>query len=180
MMKLLRGFGAALFAVLSLSMIASVPARAEVIEVYGTTATNSKFFVGGDATYRGMYVTFPPGYTPPAAGVSGASTFWNDTTTALTGSATYTGTGRDAGYAAAAPGNRAYFNAFVLADQTGTFYLDCSNDNTTFYVCATAAIVASTPLTLTTPVMTRYHRARVVNGSTGQGSLRVNTSYTGG
>lgn len=103
--------------------------------------------------------------------------FQNDTTTALTGSATFTGTARDVGVAAGTVTPYAYFSAFFLADQTGTASIEASNDNSTWYTAATASIIASTPLILQVPVMTRYHRAKVVNGSTAQTLLKVNDNY---
>jgi len=102
------------------------------------------------------------------------------TTTPLGGSATYTGTARDTGVSAGTPQPYAYFNGFFFADQTGTAYIDCSNDNSTWTVCATASLPASTPLILTVPVMFRYHRTRLVNGSSAEGTLVVNSSYTAG
>lgn len=112
----------------------------------------------------------------PVSGALTRDAYWNETTTPLTGSATFTGTGRNAG-----DGTKsafAYFNAFALADQVGTLRIDCSNDNTTFYTCASAALTANTPAILQVPVMTRYHRAVVVNGATTETVLKVNSSYT--
>jgi hypothetical protein len=111
-----------------------------------------------------------------------ASIFWNGATgagSALTGSATFTGASRDSGYAAATYHQFGYFNAFYLTDQAGTARIDCSNDNSVWYTCATSAIVAATPLILQVPVMTRYERAVVVNGSSAETYLYVNTSFTG-
>lgn len=129
------------------------------------------------------YVTNANGTTVPVQATFEQSTiFWNGATgsgSALAGSATFTGASRDVGVAAATLTNQAYFNAFFYADQAGTAYVDCSNDNSTWYVCATNALTASTPLILTVPVMTRYHRARLVNGSSAETYLWVNTSYTG-
>jgi hypothetical protein len=111
-----------------------------------------------------------------------ASIFWNGATgagSALTGSATFTGASRDSGYAAATYHQFGYFNAFYLTDQAGTARIDCSNDNSVWYTCATSAIVAATPLILQVPVMTRYERAVVVNGTSAETYLYVNTSFTG-
>jgi hypothetical protein len=104
--------------------------------------------------------------------------FQNETTTNLGISATFTGTARDAGVAANASYWATYFNAFFLANQAGTAYIEGSNDNTTWYTIATAAIAVSVPLTLQVPVMTRYHRVKVVNGAVAQTSFFVNSSYT--
>jgi hypothetical protein len=97
----------------------------------------------------------------------------------LGASATYTGAARDVGVATSTGHPYAYFNAYYLTDQVGTARIDCSNDNTTWYTCATSALVAATPLIMTVPVMTRYHRAVVVNGATAETYLWVNSSYTG-
>lgn len=106
--------------------------------------------------------------------------FFAGTTTPLGSSATYTGTARDVGVAASTAQPYAYFNAFFLADQAGTATIECSNDNTTWYTCATSALTASTPLILTVPVMFRYLRAKLVNGASAQGSLVINNSFTAG
>jgi hypothetical protein len=108
-----------------------------------------------------------------------ATVFFNDTTTVLAASATFTGTARDVGVAAGAQTQQTYFNGSFFADQAGTASIEVSNDNTTFRTMATAALAASTPLILTVPIMTRYHRVKLVNGATLQGLSMVNSSYTG-
>jgi hypothetical protein len=107
------------------------------------------------------------------------TTFNNDSVTPLTSSSTFTGSARDVGVAAGAVVGVGYFNGFFLADQSGTARIDCSNDNATWYTGATAPLVASTPLILTVPVMTRYHRIVLVNSTVAQSTLKINTSYTG-
>ena len=107
------------------------------------------------------------------------TTFYNETTTALGASASFTGTTRDSGVAAGTATAVTYFNAYFFADQTGTAYIDCSNDASTWRPIATVALTASTGAILTAPVMTRYHRARLVNGTTAQTVCMVNSSYTG-
>ena len=72
-----------------------------------------------------------------------------------------------------------YFTGFFRADQAGTASLEASNDNSTFVTCATAALAASTPLFLQCPIVTRYFRVKLVNGSTNQGSLIVNSAFSG-
>lgn len=122
---------------------------------------------------------------------SGASTatnqkpgiFWNGATgaaSALAGSATFTGTARDVGVAAATAHNVTSFNASFYADQTGTASIEASNDNATWYTLASGALSASTPLMMTVPIVTRYFRAKLVNGGTDETVLWVNTSFTGG
>lgn len=104
--------------------------------------------------------------------------FYNDTTTPLAAAATFTGTARDAGAAAGTSVAYAKFNAFFLADQAGTAYIEGSNDNATWFTVATSALSANTPLALSTPVMTRYHRVKLVNGATLQGSVTVNSNQS--
>ena len=111
------------------------------------------------------------------------SVFWNDATgtpSALGGSATFTGTARDVGVAVGTKNGAAYFNASFLADQAGTAYVDASNDGTNWYNLASNAITAGSAVILTVPVMTRYHRARLVNGSTAETYLWINTAYSKG
>lgn len=120
----------------------------------------------------------------PAGGGAGGGTaagiFFLGTTTPLTGSATYTGATRDVGVAASTAHPYAYFNGFFFADQAGTATLECSNDNSAWTTCAASALVAATPLTLSVPVMFRYHRTKLVNGAAAQTALVVNSSFTGG
>lgn len=108
------------------------------------------------------------------------SVYWTDTTTALVGSATFTGTGRDAFGVGTAAGvsEWAYFQATFYADQSGTAYIDYSTDNATWSVARTSAVTASTPLALTTPVQAQFYRVRLVNGSTGEGTLVIRSCFT--
>ncbi len=107
--------------------------------------------------------------------------YYNETTTPLGAGLQFTGLSRDTGWAAQGLAQtRAYFNAFVYADQAGTARLEVSNDNTTWRrATADVAVTATGPVALSLPVMTRYHRVVVVNGATLQGALMVNTSYSG-
>ena len=107
------------------------------------------------------------------------TTFFNDTTTAIAASTTYSGTARDVGVAAGTATPSTYFNAFFFADQIGTANVQCSNDGAAWRTIATAAIAVSTPLLLSVPVMTRYHRVQLVNGATLQTAVMVNSSYSG-
>ena len=104
--------------------------------------------------------------------------FWNETTTPPTGSATFTGGSRDLGVAANNHSSYSFFNAFFIADQTGTASIEGSNDGTTWYTITTSALAVNTPLSLAVPVMTRYHRAKLVNGAAAQSTLKINTAYT--
>lgn len=108
------------------------------------------------------------------------NTFFPETTTPLSGSATFTGSARDVGVAAGNVQPFAYFNAFFFADQTGTATIECSSDSIAWTTCAKSSLTASTPLTLTVPVMFRYQRAKLVNGSSAEGTLAISTSYTVG
>jgi len=136
-------------------------------------------FVGG--TVQAIPSFSQSAASAPASGVNNipqSNTFFNDTTTALGISATFTGTARDVGVAAAATHRYSAFNAFAFADQAGTFSIECSNDNTTWRTAATVSLVVNTPVTLSVPVMTRYHRTKLVNGAAAQGAVMVNSSYT--
>lgn len=104
--------------------------------------------------------------------------FWPETSTPLAASATFNGASRDVGAASPGPVTYAYFSAMIYADQTGTATLERSNDGTNWTPAATAAIVASTPLTLQVPVVARYHRIVVENGGTLQTVLSVNSGYS--
>lgn len=104
--------------------------------------------------------------------------FYNDTTTNLSGSATFTGTSRDL----TTTPNANYFNATVYSSHvsgTAGFAIESSNDNSTWLVEAVATLVAATPLTLSVPITTRYYRVRLTNGGTGTSTLRINSSLTG-
>jgi hypothetical protein len=104
---------------------------------------------------------------------------FNDTTSVLSSAATFTGTARDIGSAVGSSNyGYAFFNAYFFADQLGTAFIECSNDNSTWRVIATSAIAVSTPVILSVPVMTRYHRVRLLNGATLQGLVMVNSSYS--
>lgn len=104
---------------------------------------------------------------------------FNETITPLASSGTYTGAARDTGADSGLPGRYSTFNAYILADQTGVARIECSNNGTTWGRMTTdQALAVNAPLVLTVPVMSRYHRVVVVNGSTAQTSLRVNSAYT--
>lgn len=105
--------------------------------------------------------------------------FWNESTASLAGSATFTGTTRDIGATSGSNGYYVSFNAFARADQAGTIRIEGSNNKTTWYaVTGDTAMAANTPVILSVPVMTRYHRVVVVNGATAQTSFFCNSSYT--
>lgn len=121
-------------------------------------------------------ITMP---TITANAVAQNNVYYNESTTAQAASATLTGTSRDTGVAAAAAHRYSAFNAFAFADQAGTMRIECSNDNTTWRRMTTdTPVAANTPVILSVPIMTRYHRVVYVNGSTVQGAFMLNTSYT--
>lgn len=105
--------------------------------------------------------------------------FWNESTTSQAVSATVTGTSRDVGVAAAAVHRYSKFNAFAFADQAGTVRIELSNDNATWRrATVDTAVAANTPVVLSVPVVTRYHRVVYVNGATAQTAFMLSTSYT--
>ena len=117
--------------------------------------------------------------TTPWLVTNRANVFFNETVAALAGAATFTGTTRDVGIAAGAVQPYAAFNATAFADQAGTLRIEMSNDNVTWRrVTADQAVAANTAVSLSIPVVTRYHRAVYVNGATLQGAFMLNSSYT--
>jgi hypothetical protein len=117
--------------------------------------------------------------TTPWLVTNRGNVFYNESTTNLGASATFTGSSRDVGIAAGSVQPYSAFNATVFADQAGTLRLEMSNDNTTWRRCtADTAVAANAPVTLSVPVVTRYHRAVYVNGASAQGAFMLNTGYT--
>lgn len=101
-------------------------------------------------------------------------TTYNDTTTNLTGGATFTGTSRDAG----ATNTMRRFCAAVAADQSGTLFIQCSNDNTTWRTIKSLTLTAPNAFgELEVNVCTRYHRVLFVNGAVAQTAFILNSSY---
>lgn len=108
-----------------------------------------------------------------------ASIFYNESTTAQAANATLTGTTRDVGIAAATAQPYPKFQAFALADQAGTLRIEVSNDNTTWRrATVDTAVAANTPVVLSVPVLTRYHRVVYVNGATLQTVFMLNSGYS--
>lgn len=134
------------------------------------------------ATQSGTW-TVQPGNTAnttPWLVTNRGSVFFNESTTALAGAATFTGTSRDVGIAAGTVQPYVDFNAAAFADQAGTLRIEMSNDNTTWRrATADTSVAANAVVTLTVPVVTRYYRAVYVNGATLQGAFMLNTSFTG-
>jgi hypothetical protein len=105
--------------------------------------------------------------------------FYNDSVTNLGISGALTGTTRDIGIAASAVHRYSKFNAMALADQPGTMRIEISNDNVTWRrATVDTAVAANTPVLLSIPIMTRYHRAVYTNGATAQTVFMLNTSFT--
>jgi hypothetical protein len=117
--------------------------------------------------------------TVTANAASQDNIFYNDSIVAQAAGATVTGVMRDVAIAAAAVHRYSAFNAFAFADQAGTMRIECSNDNVTWRrMTVDTAVAANTPVILSVPVMTRYHRVVYVNGATIQTAFMLNTSYT--
>ncbi len=105
--------------------------------------------------------------------------FWNESFAAQAAAATVTGATRDAGVAVAIAHRYAKFNAFAFADQAGTMRIEVSVDNVTWRrATIDTAVAANTPVLLTIPVFSRYHRAVFINGATLQTAFMLNTSFT--
>ena len=105
--------------------------------------------------------------------------YWNDSIVAQAAAATVTGAARDAGAAVGVAHRYSSFNAFAFADQPGTMWIECSNDNITWRrTTADTAVAANTPVFLKSPVMTRYYRVVYVNGATLQTAFMLNSSFT--
>lgn len=119
-------------------------------------------------------------------GASNGSVFFQGTTSPLASGATYTSTVRDAGVAPGVPHPYAYFNAIFYSDQASAANgasIECSNTGAFSgeqITCAYASLSAGIPLILTVPVLFRYHRTKLVNGSSAQTTLLVNSSFTPG
>ena len=105
--------------------------------------------------------------------------FWNESVTAQTASATVTGFKRDVGVGPGVNHGLCAFNAMAVADQAGTLRIESSINGTNWYrSTADAAVAANTPVILSIPVVSQFHRAVFVNGATAQGSFKLDTSYT--
>jgi hypothetical protein len=117
--------------------------------------------------------------TTPWLVASRNNVFYNESTTALAGAATFTGTSRDVGIAATGTQPYAAFNATAFADQAGTVRIEMSNDATTWRrATADTAVTANSVVTLSVPVVTRYYRVVYVNGATIQTAFMLNSSFT--
>lgn len=99
-------------------------------------------------------MNFPPPNLPMVFGVTVPSY--------LGAAATYTGTTRDS--------NSEFhtYAASVTSPTDGTFYVDQSNDGSTWATTGTAAVATGATVNISVPVMARYTRIRFLNGSTVQ------------
>lgn len=117
--------------------------------------------------------------TTPWLVANRANVFFNESITALAISATFTGTSRDTGVAAASFHQYAAFNAVATSNVAGTIRIEMSNDAVTWRIASPdTAVAANAVVTLSVPVVTRYYRAVYVNGATLQTVFMLNTSFT--
>lgn len=121
-------------------------------------------------------------YVTAAAAIPNADNIWySESTTAQAANATVTGSAREIGAATAVNHRYTAYNAFAVSDQAGTLRIEGSIDGTTWRrMTLDTAVAANTPVILSIPVMTRYHRVVYVNGTTAQGSFMLTSSYTAG
>lgn len=114
-------------------------------------------------------VSLPLGVSPSV------STMWTESTTAQAAAASVAGTGRDAGSSTT---QYMSFVAHAASDQTGTLYIQGSDDNTTFYTLTSATLTAASSITLEqTVVGWRYWRAYFTNGATLQTRFKLATRF---
>jgi hypothetical protein len=105
--------------------------------------------------------------------------FWNESVTPQGASATLTGATRDVGVQSGQNHSLCAFNAIVVSDQAGTIRIETSLNGSTWYrATADVAVGVNTPVVLSVPVASQFHRAVYVNGATAQGSFKLDTSYT--
>lgn len=143
-----------------------------------------KFFLIGILLTAALTTTF----TAQAQYEDIAAQFYTETTTNLGNGGVYTGTARDSKgipsststtAVKAKSQNGAAFKTIVataIADQASAangFKIQASNDGSTWYTVAQAALVASTPNQLTAPLVARYYRITLTNGATPQTSVLV-------
>lgn len=105
--------------------------------------------------------------------------FWNESVAPQGASATVNGAARDVGAQAGQNHGLCAFNAMAVSDQAGTIRIESSLNGSTWYrATADVAVAANTPVILSIPVVSQFHRAVYVNGATAQGSFKLDTSYT--
>lgn len=158
------------------------------------TNATIQYIAIGDHQKMAVELTGGRGLTPLTAqsipvnvvgGVSATSTpsgnqYWNESVTLLAVSAAMTGAARDVAIAAGSAHRYREFGAFgYCSSVAGTMRIEGSNDNASWYpLTAETAVAANTPVHLSVPVTTRYHRAVFTNGAAAQtGTFRFNTAY---
>lgn len=105
--------------------------------------------------------------------------FWNERVTAQGASVTVNGLSRDVGVQQGQNHGLCAFNAMAVSNQAGTLRIESSINGSTWYrATADVAVAANTPVILSIPVMSQFHRAVYVNGATAQSSFKLDTSYT--
>jgi hypothetical protein len=105
--------------------------------------------------------------------------FWNESVAPQGASATVTGAARDVGARAGQNHGLCAFNAMAVSDQAGTLRIESSLNGSTWYrATADVAVAANTPVILSIPISSQFHRAVYVNGATAQASFKLDTSYT--
>jgi hypothetical protein len=153
------------------------------INLFQTTALStplkSSTFTPGAALMELSVAAGAPGSetAPMSVRARNQASGFSDTIAALGGSATFTGTSRDAstlvGYS--------YFAANFYSDVAGTAFIEYSNDNTIWYPAngvAGTALAAGTNVALSARLVARYWRVRYVNGAGAQATFAVNSNFT--
>lgn len=111
--------------------------------------------------------------------IGGISEFllYNDSSTALGASATFTGSARDTG--SALGGSRTKVNAYAFADVAGTLRIEQSTDGTTWRrTTADTAVAAGSYALISCPIVMRYWRVVYVNGAAAQAAFTITSSFT--
>lgn len=122
---------------------------------------------------NGVLAQSIPVSLPSGASISVPNGYYNDSVTPLAASAAFTGTVRDCGVSGGAVQR---FTATAFADQAGTLYIDMSNDNVTWRQAKKTPVVAGDSAELSAVAVTRYFRARFVNGAAAQAAFMLNSS----
>jgi hypothetical protein len=170
-------------------VLAATPAYAWEISVngYNWLRVRATAHTSGTATWKFQQAPYatepaPRSYTTAAQSVTMTSTTLTsvtpainaDTTTNLTGGATYTGTSRDAAATAVKRTVSATFYADVASASNGCI-LDFSSDGTAWHPAAVGTLAAGVPVQLTAILTTRYWRVRMINGASAQTSMRISS-----
>lgn len=106
-------------------------------------------------------------------GTSGITTY-TDSAAALTASATFTGTSRDAGATVGYAG----FIANAYSDVAGTLVIEKSTDATTWRPAAQVAVGAAVPAERRVTITARYYRVKFINGTAAQTAFLLTSCMT--